>query len=238
MFPNLPTELQLAIWKHAIPQPQVVKLKVSAPGTAYDWPTHDDASRRSRAIEEAAMDLVFTPDLTPCGLLAVCSASRTTMLDVCGDSIPLGRGKRLHIDGLADTLLLYAKSKHMPLLPGGGAYHHVHLDYRCMFAGVNKLILAVGIQGYHAETGWWVRQFEDIQYLTFIQRTEMLKEVLDTIKYTRDLSGLRDHDERAMVSPTRFLMRSGGTMELDEVFWLVFRLFDNWTSRRTHGTHN
>jgi hypothetical protein len=95
---NLPSFLsfQLKIWKYAIPDPRIIKLKAHAPrwlmekreiySDDYDWAVDAAAALR---------DLEFSTDTKACGLFGACTASREIILGVYQSVVESKGGKKI-----------------------------------------------------------------------------------------------------------------------------------------------
>ncbi|KAE9380074.1 hypothetical protein N431DRAFT_309705, partial [Stipitochalara longipes BDJ] len=107
VFPKLPAELQLKMWKYAIPGPRIIKLKTHVP----DWLMEERESYPDDydwAADQAAAvrDLEFSTDTKPCGLFGACSASRKVILRVYQSVVVSKGGKKIRFDGDNDSILL------------------------------------------------------------------------------------------------------------------------------------
>lgn len=140
LFPKLPAELQLRIWKNAIPGPRVIKLKTHVPewlmNEPNSWPEdYDSAADNSAAI--GALDC--STDTKPCELLGACKVSRAEILRVYRSVIESKSGKKIRFDGDNDTILFHAaKPLGHARINYGGSLSTLR-NYTSLFAGVKTL---------------------------------------------------------------------------------------------------
>ncbi|PMD60849.1 uncharacterized protein K444DRAFT_381764 [Hyaloscypha bicolor E] len=91
LFPKLPVELQIKIWKYAIPPPRLVRVNV-------------------RRRFPFSLGLVCFSTNTPVpGLLGACKTSRETILKVYTTCIK-SRNRMIRMDGDKDVLVLFSSS--------------------------------------------------------------------------------------------------------------------------------
>jgi len=109
-FPDLPAEIQLNIWKSALPEPQIIPITL-----------HHNADSGQNEIQ-------FTTKHKPSGLLRACVDSRAVILKVFNVAIKSDDSERLiRLDGRRDIVILgLHKSSFVP-------YRPPYFGVRCRF---------------------------------------------------------------------------------------------------------
>lgn len=173
LFPKLVVELQLKIWKYAIPGPRVIELKTHVP----DWLMDEHLRYRNdydwAADQTAALQaLEFTTNTTPCGLLGACVTSRKVILEVYQSVVASKGGRMIRFDGNNDAILLNTEERRRmdqsPLGSPGMAWPGGR-DYSSIFSGIKRLIW-FETQFWACHNNLWVlAQFQSLKELVLLQ---------------------------------------------------------------------
>ncbi|PMD33240.1 hypothetical protein L207DRAFT_589606 [Hyaloscypha variabilis F] len=123
-FPKLPTELQIIVWKHAIPPPRLV-----------------------RVLVQVIMGMVlFSTNMPVPALLHTCTVARETILRVYTTCLESEGGKKIRLDGNHDVLVLFSSDdsfKKAPFsyepLPWIPQWQPMYPEHIAMFAKVKLL---------------------------------------------------------------------------------------------------
>ncbi|KAG4433486.1 hypothetical protein IFR05_011024 [Cadophora sp. M221] len=195
LFPKLPIELRLKVWKDAMPTPQVIKIQTFIPNTIYDRPQDPHfSSPQIRNSPYAEMyvqiygrKLVFRHHSTvqPFSLRTTSSESRQIFFEIHTSKLTLESGESLYFDSKNDTIHFYVDSEMIPpFLPGRGldfsipALFPTCIDYTSAFVGIQNL--AIEIKYFTAarkDAAWLLSQFVNLKVLTL---TRMKDETRDT----------------------------------------------------------
>jgi hypothetical protein len=93
IFPNLPTELQLKIWKHAIPEPRIMKVEV-----------------QTKIDEDGEARMIFTTNDKPSALLRACKKSRQAILESYTVCLATKNScRKIRLDGDKDVVCLWSR---------------------------------------------------------------------------------------------------------------------------------
>jgi hypothetical protein len=110
LFPRVAAELQVEIWKYAIPGPRVINLKTHVPDWLMDEPeTYPDDYDWAADQIAAVQALEFSTDTKPCNLLGACVTSREVILGVYQSVVASRGGSKIRFDGANDTILLHTE---------------------------------------------------------------------------------------------------------------------------------
>jgi hypothetical protein len=142
LFPRVAAELQVEIWKYAIPGPRVINLKTHVPDWLVDEPEaypddYDWAVDQVAAVQA----LGFSMDTKPCSLLGACVTSREVILGVYQSVVASRGGSKIRFDGANDTILLHTEeSRAMGQSPLGSPDRAWCRDYNSVFFGIKRLV--------------------------------------------------------------------------------------------------
>lgn len=159
LFPKLPAELQIKIWKHAIPAPRLVRVK--AEGGIGTIPIR-----------------LSTNTPAPDGLLRACKTSRETIQKVYTTCLESGE-RKIRMDGDNDVLVLFSTGS-----PGDRALigHYEPLPWLAertilpsqvnMFSGVKSLATPnYAMNGYsNNKERWFLSQFQSLELYFPLER--------------------------------------------------------------------
>ncbi|KAE9380075.1 hypothetical protein N431DRAFT_123552 [Stipitochalara longipes BDJ] len=154
VFSKLPPELQIKIWKHAIPPPRLVRVNVRLAFSTHRFKTN-------------------TP--VP-GVLVACKNSRETILRVYTTCLVSGE-KTIRLDGANDVLVLFSSSYgSCPIYPRYNRYERDTLyhklpwlrdesmdqRYLTMFSGIKNLAMPNETR-YHSSLSWFLSLFQSLE---------------------------------------------------------------------------
>ena len=94
LFPKLPPELQIKIWKHAIPSPRLVRVNVRPSSVNF-------GPNKIRGV------IRFSTNTTVPGLLGACQTSREAILKLYTTCLRGPEGRMIRLDGNNDILVLF-----------------------------------------------------------------------------------------------------------------------------------
>lgn len=108
LFAQLPDELQISIWKFAVPDPQIIRLKIEADKRLYDSNvfTQDDFEWEADQVSSLKGLKLSTPYTEAPGLSAACKNSRNVLLDVYKGTLKSKGDTVIRFDPENDTIFL------------------------------------------------------------------------------------------------------------------------------------
>lgn len=137
-FPKLPPELQLKIWKHAVPSSRVMQIHCIYPASTGS-PNLSKAERCDAEATTPGNEVEFGTDALPSGLLSACKQSRKIILEIHDGCIESG-GRKIRFDKENDVIFLHTTSECCDRdLPGMWSRPETIPNYREIFADVRHL---------------------------------------------------------------------------------------------------
>lgn len=148
LFPKLPTELQLKIWKHAGPNPRIMQVHCIYPAST-KWPCISLQQRCDAEATTPGDEVGFGTDTIPSGLLRACKQSRDVILKIPNRCIESG-GRKIRFDKENDIIFLHTISQCCNRsVPGLPSRPDALPDYRKIFTDVQQLAMCgSGINNY------------------------------------------------------------------------------------------
>jgi len=141
LFPKLPADLQLKIWKHAVPDPRVMQVHSIYPISTRS-PSFFQQQRCDAEAATPGHDVQFGTDIIPSGLLRACKQSRSVILKIHNGCIESGH-RKVRFDKENDVIFLNTISQCCERgLPGLHSRPETLPDYRKIFVGVHHLALS------------------------------------------------------------------------------------------------
>jgi hypothetical protein len=154
-FAKLPLEMQMKIWKHAIPAPRLVRVHVRK--------GDDD-------------DIRFTTNTSVPALLSACHTSRKIILEVYSTCLESGE-RKIRMDGENDVFVLFrlVGCSGLPDFLPWIQSMKMREDIQCMFSGVTKLAMVVYTFSVTEEQQrWFLSRFQSLKrYFLIIYRLDI-----------------------------------------------------------------
>jgi len=194
LFPKFPVELQVEIFKHNIPEPQILTVQFRPP-----------ASRRGHAR--------FSTHTKPSPLLITCKASRAAILMVYKACIEMGDSDRkIRFDGVNDTIHLAPAENAVTYGEDGESNIPRFVIPKYLprgFKGVEKVLLYTGIGPFRGGSSVWnwnmgknelerafsvARHFEKLKNLQITHMPDNNLEVVSSHPVMWDQGFIRDMD--------------------------------------------
>ncbi|PMD33235.1 hypothetical protein L207DRAFT_639397 [Hyaloscypha variabilis F] len=209
LFPKLPLEIQLNIWKMSLPGPRVIKVKVFAANSLYDpnytkelestdtspqdcpeyYLLHSPAQRRIE-IQKATQNLVLSTSVKSPGSLFACHNSRSEALKKYTRCAQLQSGRETRFDPIEDTVLIsHTASFALPPLPYMTADANHCPDYGSRFSGIQNLAISYFdfMVGGDRDMQALLSQFQSLKSLVLLLNDPQLPETGSYVQSDDDL---------------------------------------------------
>ena len=178
LFRKLPMELQLKIWKHAIPGPRNVVIE---PYRVY---------LNSQRLYD--FELRFRCFVTPPGMLGACTVSRDVLLSAYTTCIEgVGIERKIRFDGCNDTVILL---NYLLLIPLSG--HELHSDLINCLSTIKRVAIKWDVPPndpvkFPRHISWLQAQFSDLEKLIIVGNPKNLP---NAVMKAKDVLGLQNMD--------------------------------------------
>ncbi|KAE9380069.1 hypothetical protein N431DRAFT_552310 [Stipitochalara longipes BDJ] len=257
LFPNLPLELQLNIWKHAISAPGIMQVRCIYPASIKS----SGLSQEQRCDAEAmtlARKVEFGTDTKPSGLLIACRLSRQVVLTVLNGCIESGR-RKIRFDRDHDIILLHTTSPCCERgLPGIFSRPETIPDYQRIFKDVQYLALSdhalmkASVPTLHSRSRgptdifmscrpWLVSQFRALKILYVLPNQKDWMQGYDSspsgilfLQTFEEIAATTQHScqgfLRLQQKYCRNLLSIAGVLKQSKEEWKI----DDWTIRRSN----
>ncbi|KAE9380070.1 hypothetical protein N431DRAFT_459040 [Stipitochalara longipes BDJ] len=207
VFPKLPMELQLKIWKKSLPGPRH-KIKVFAPQSLYD-PDYTTVQRQrggslspfhiflqnprimGYGVEEAVRLLSLCANVKSPGVLFACRNSRSEALHHYTKCLNLGRNsKKIRFDPTQDTVFITHMARYLQTpLPHMAGQLKLYPAYDSWLEGVETLALSLSdvLAGGLREMAALVSHLPTLKTLILIMNLSPLRRMADLVQSDEQL---------------------------------------------------